>query len=165
MQIFKWANLPASCKFGIFPINKFLTKGWTLVRDSIGINSGNFLDKVARFWSRTLLTWDTTVPFVVLFPTILRVMSVSIVRFFPVVKSPSTIQFVDVRWRACPKGLFGRRRSAMTSTRKNLQSPFLGVFCFNNMRSEIFAKNILIAFLKQICLFIQNIFCFFGVLY
>ena len=52
-------------------MNKFFTQGWTFVRDSSGINSAHFLDKGARFWSRTLLTWDTTVPFIVLFPTIL----------------------------------------------------------------------------------------------
>ena len=75
-------------------------------------------------------------------------LSVSIVRFFTVVNSPSTIRFVVVWWRACPKGLFGRRRSATTSTRKNLQSFFLGTFYFNNMRSELFAKKILIVFLK-----------------
>ena len=68
--LLKWANLPAHCKFGIFPVNTFFTKGWTFVRDSSGINSGHFLDKGARFWSRTLLTWDTPVPFVVLFPTV-----------------------------------------------------------------------------------------------
>ena len=123
--LLKWANLPANCKFGIFPVNQVFTTGWTFVRDSSGINSGNFLDKGARFWSRTLLTWDTTVPFVVFFLTILCAMSVSIVRFFTVVKSPSTIRFIVVRWMICPKGLFGRMRSATTSTRGNLQSCFL----------------------------------------
>ena len=75
-------------------------------------------------------------------------LSVSIVQFFTVVKSPSTIWFIVVRWRACPKGLFGRRRSATTFTRENFQNYFLGAFCFSYMRSELFAKKILIAFLK-----------------
>ena len=122
--------------------------GWTFVRDSSIVNSGNFLDKGARFWCSTLLTWDTAVPFAVLFPTILCIMSASIVRFFTLAKLPSTTRFVVVSWWACPKGLFGRRRNAATSTRKTLQSSFLGAFCFNNMRSELFAKKILMTFLK-----------------
>ena len=52
-------------------------------------------------------------------------LSVSIVRVFTVVNSPSTIRFVVVWWRACPKGLFGRRRSATTSTRKSSKVFFL----------------------------------------
>ena len=71
-----------------------------------------------------------------LFTTILRVMRVLIVRFFTVIKSPSTIRFVAVWWRAWPKGLFRRRRSATISIRKNLQCSFLESFSFNNMRSE-----------------------------
>ena len=130
----KWANLPGNFRFWVFPVNKLFTKVWTFVRDSFGINSGNFLDKGASFWSRTyLLTWEITALFAVLFCTI---------------KSLSTIRFVAVRWWACLKGLFCRRRGAMVSTRKNYQCSFLGAFYFNNMWSELFAKKILITFLK-----------------
>ena len=45
--LLKWVSFPANCKFGIFPGNKVFTKGWTFIRDSSGINSGNFLDKGA----------------------------------------------------------------------------------------------------------------------
>ena len=81
------SSFPSSCWdeliFLLIAGLEFFTKWWIFVRDSSGINSGNFLDKWSSFWYKTLLVWDTTALFAVLFSTILRVMSVSIVHFLP----------------------------------------------------------------------------------
>ena len=143
--LLKWANLPANCKFGIFPENIFFTKGWTFVRDSSGINFGNFLDKGNRFWTRTLLAWHTTVPFVVLFPTTLRVMSVSIVQFFYRSKISLYHMVCCCSVKSLSERAFWQKEERYNSHQKK-------------------PKKILIAFLKEICLFLQNMFCFFGVL-
>ena len=96
--------------------------------ETSGFNYGYFLDKGASFWSRTLLTWDTTAPLIVLFATILRAMSLLIDCFFNVIKLPSAVRFVAVQWRACLEGLFRRKRSTTISTRKHLPCSFLGTF-------------------------------------
>ena len=58
--LLEWASLPANCRFGIFPINKYLPKGWTFVRDYLLKRFWIiFCNKSAFFFNVFLAFWGT----------------------------------------------------------------------------------------------------------